>query len=414
MSTGNARSALLLNERGGDVHWYKDAQQIFQPRAWTKVANHTTEMIELSPNSSSFSYGSSSTVVFEVDRRGDFLGSTGDDFELIVTRGALSATGDTYVRFNDWEGYAMIDTIRYIYVNREVKRIRGEDLYNEIQLTKTQEQRSGIAALVNGDKGAAERDTLATASSTLHIPILFPWRKLKKGINMFALPNKLRIEVTFKSLASITQTDGTSPACTISDVKLRSYWLHLKEVDRKAVWLMTRTKLGYSLKVTDYEEHIDETIASGTTTWTLKLKNFKNACINLIGWLRTSAQIDNTDASRDLFNYVAPPDFYLRDSGNRVTDIIEAPWSLYRYNHDMYPKSQAGLPFLLYSFCPKQYVEASEDDCYGSRNLGKYHNLELYLDFGSATSVEHKLTIKSRIHNLNTHVMGDFRRYILN
>ncbi len=100
-------------------------------------------------------------------------------------------------------------------------------------------------------------------------------------IPIISLPNKIRVRVTMKSLQNCIQTDGTgTPTCTISDMKLRVFGVHLEQAMQAVIDNQIKKGGGYAVKIVSFEEHVNEPfVATDPTvsdqTWTLNIRNIK-------------------------------------------------------------------------------------------------------------------------------------------
>lgn len=411
-STG--KSNLVVNERNADVNWFNGGTDLFQPRAWFKAKNHVFEEFAMTAASNVYAYGGA-PIVFEIDRRAAIWGG-GRDTYFELTRGALSSTTPTYTRFDDWEGPLSIDYIDFEYNNRKFFKLRGDKIHREIMRCLSQEERTAQGVLANGNLTAGQRDVTAASAATTVTKLFLPWRKLKKGIHMNCLPNKIRVSVYLKSIATIVQTDGTSPTATITNAVLRCPFMHMKQQDEEAHYSMSRTKDGFSWKFASVEEHFKTSLLStDINPYRFKLSNLKNSSYLVSVFTRTKTDVDNTDSTKDYWDYVTPPIIGLYDTGTAITELVGVNLGLYGHNVAMFPKGVVGWPVASKAFCPDEFVEASEDDCFGSRALGNYHNLELYLDYSSGSTVgtNYWFDVESMIHNTMIHVGGDLRAYLM-
>lgn len=413
------RSNLVVNERGPDVNWFAGGQNLFKHRQWYRSKNHVEEKFDLTPEQAGLAYGT--THVFEIDKRGDVL----FDSELIKTRGALTQTGGTFVRFSDYEAYRDIKEVRVIYNNKIAHRVTGERLLRYVMEENTQDERDSIAALTLGEKTAAERNTLAASGATTVVKLRFPWRKFFKGIAMIALPNKIRVEVEFNALQDICEFDGSSPACTLSALKLRCHFVHLKQEDRNALYQQVNMGKGIIFKGNSVEFHQKEPIVApgvsgGFYSYRLRLRNIRNAVYELTGIIRQQRFVD-VGSTRNLLSHEYPSRWRLEDNNTAVTDTVEFVDSAagfnfgeYKDNTEAHPNHKKGMKYLKMFFCPKQYIEKSEDDCYGSRNISKYNNPEIVIEWDSFPDTNNRyLELEGEIHNLWIQNKGDFRRYLL-
>ena len=173
----------------------------------------------------------------ELDKRGDLL----KGLALNVTRAAFSGgnTGTT-TAFNDFEGYSTIDNVRFFYSNKMFHECYGEELYRKYLQRLTEEQRTGVAALQFGNKTDAQR-VANTAATQWTVDLMVPWDKLKKSIPMLAMPNKIRVEVNYKSLAACMR-DSASVTCSITAAKLRCDYVHLLHDNRKIKYNQVHSK----------------------------------------------------------------------------------------------------------------------------------------------------------------------------
>jgi len=412
------RSNLVVNERGPDVNWFSGGQDIYANRQWYRTKNSIEEQFDLDVVGTGYAFGT--THVFEADKRGDKL----LELELICKRGALSVTGgsgNTYSRFQDWEGYRNIKEIRVLYSNKIYCRLYGEKMLREMLEESPAPLRNTLAAEALGQKTNAERNALAAASNiTTIVKLRVPWRKISKGLAMIALPNKLRIEVDIAPLTEICQYDGTgySPACTLTNLKLRCHYVHLKQEDRTALFQQVMSK-GIMTKISTGEYHWKENIDANLTSFPFRLRNIRNASYRIVGHIIPKSAVDSP-ASRDFSNNVLPARIYMTDNGTAVTDTVECNDATATFNYNLlnkrlaHPNHKTGMNTFELFFCPKQFVEKSEDDCYGSRNISKYNNPQLVMEWDAGSpSVDSYLYLTSDIHNIGIQQKGDLRVYLM-
>jgi hypothetical protein len=406
------RSELLRNERGADVNWFKGGKDLFVRQPWHRAENYVQERFDISPNATAtLAYGG--TVEFDIDKRMDQLGKV----ELAVTRGALSGA----TMFNDFECYAMIDTVNFVYNNKVVHSVKGDELYKRF-LEKPQKTRMVLAKQGNGYLTGAELNASAAASTSPYavvwVDLDAPFKDFHRRLPMVGLPNPVKVQVIFRQLSDFVITTGT-PACTISSVLLRCYGDHLLETKRAAVFQQTRAANGIVFKVSHTENHYKEIIASGTTEARINLRNFKNATYIMNVVLRLQSQVD-TASTRDLYkNWVLPTGYvWLEDQNARITDkfIVDSGtmrgYDLYQYNHRCHPEATIGLPIIRFAFCDPKYVDASETGCYGSKNFNKTGNPQLVIDWTGSSAALY-CDVEARIHNLIIIKQGDLRKFLL-
>lgn len=412
------RSNLPVNGRGTDVTWFgtNPAQQrnIYKIQGWDRSINYILETFNFTTQDTP-RYGKGHKVTFEIDKKGDLAGP----MTLIVTRGALTGGTTGQLAFNDWEGYSSIDTITFWYNNKIFYTLRGDHMYIDMMKQETPESRKALAALQFGNRSLPERIANATSTYTWMLPLPVPWRNIKRRLRMIAFGNKIRIEVTFKDLNTIT-TCAAAPSCTINDVKLRVEYVHLPMHLRVECFNEVNTGNGVAFKTITKEFHPEVSVASGTTKFTYRLRNLKNAAVTIYVADRKRKNVESSGYPNEIdrWNFQLPKNFYITDGSNRVTDIIHGNdadncyENIYRDGPRMHPNGEVGFKVMEIAFCEKSLVEPSETHCFGSRNLSKYNNPEIVVEWPSALGEEHYLDIIANIHNLIIQKKGEIRCYL--
>ena len=181
------------------------------------------------------------------------------------------------------------------------------------------------------------------------------------------------------------------------------------------------------IKTVTSEYHLREALAQQSSTAsrsTIRLRNIKNSVIALHHIIRLVSNVDTT-ATLDLWNFLAADRFWLNDNGSQITNKIEwneaafNQWGIYADNVKMYPKMQPGYNIGSMAFCERELVESSDDDCFGSRTIGKYNNPEDIVEFDQASTAAAAVTgaayldIWADVHNLLIYQAGDLRKYLL-
>ena len=440
--SGTGRQNLIVNERGVDVHYYADGLVRHEKMhdGWATTENYVEEEFNYTPTSVANAYGQ--TCVFELDKRGDkWIGVP----YLIWTRSAGAAADITNMAcFADYEGCHSIAQMRWIYNNKEIFRISGERIYRENVEAKYCEDFARFSELTCGGLSLAERQVAFAESKTLVLPLYVPWRHLKKSITAIGLPNKVRVEVDFYDYkkccrfppGSNATFSGTAP--TLSNIYYRQRFVHFKEATRNNSFLRTKQNAPIVHLTNQVEAQYQELISSGTAQFILPLRNIKNNCYVMRILLRANADL-NTANRLEFMNYYLPYSVYLQDQGTPITNTYY-PWKLNQIDNIglMHPASQPLVPWAIINFCNFEWVEASEDDCYGGRTIGKYNNPELVVNFNpGVTSIakwdswpyfpnlmainssrtgcafDLQMDVEGQIHQALLQHEGDFRRYLL-
>jgi hypothetical protein len=404
------RTNFSTMERGADVEFF-GSYDTMKERPYIKSKAAIREQFDITPVNATNAYGQDTT--FELDKRADRLGK----IELIIDRGAtVGAVGRA---FNDWEGFAAIESFEVYYSNKLLHSAYGEELYHMMDREDDINPRAAQAAMQHGDKSLAQRQALALISARTVTRLRVPWEQIKRRLAMVALPNKIRFVVRLKALA--LAGNGITSVASGPSLTLRCQYYHLKQADRRALWAMSSSSEdGITTKYAHNEYHRREAIASGTSQFVLKVRNIKNAVFDLWGVVRLQSQV-NTPGSIDLWTVIAPTSFYLRDNGSAVTEEIfvkdqagQGSYGKYVQNFETHPESaQLGQNYFTIAFCDNELVVASDTDCFGSRLFNKYNNLELVLNFDPADLPSAAyLDLYGRIHNLMITKQGDLRRFL--
>ena len=297
----------------------------------------------------------------------------------------------------------------------------------ELLKEKTLEERTGQALLQYGFLSDASRVTQAALQTTWIADLNVPWNDLKKRIPMIAMPNKIRVEVHLKTLQRSINFAAGTPAATITSPKLRCHYTHVPQAIRDDIFMHINSGNGVAIKTRTTEFHKNDPVpATGATLLRhrLRLRNIKNAVYEMFMVVRNQLQVDNTNAiDLNLWNFQQFSRFWLEDNGNQVTNKFEFQdvalttpqyYNIYLDNVRAHPFGIVGLYLPAFYFCEPQFVERSKDDCFGSRNLSKYNNPELVVEYDSGNSSNAQyLDVWANVHNLLIFQKGDLRKYLI-
>lgn len=426
MSTG--RSNLLVNGYGTSIPFYAIGKYLYQKLPWPTTANYVEEYFDITANGSTHTRGSHSVI--EIDRRGDLM----QDAYLHFAR-ALFASG-TNMEAVDWEGAMSIEKIVVMYNNKQVYTVRGEKLVLDyLEKTSTQERESE-ARLCLGDMSVSDRKASALiAQSDIWVNLRFPWRKINKTVDMVGLPNKIRVEIYWKPIAEVCKsTSGAVTGGAISDVYLRTKFIHLPESQRIQNFNKTQSETGVRVKMLSFEEHrrVSHTVTGSTASSTrFELRNIRNDVVIIRSLVRWNDNVTN-------FLFLNPLNFLahklqINDNGSNVTKEFNyyeettshettPAFHKFKETSEMFPTQEVGMNIGKIAFCSNKLVGASEDGCYGSRNIGRYNNPEIVVswDASEITSTGSPagngnllIDVIADVHNILLTKKGDWRTYLL-
>lgn len=395
---------------GADVPFVGN-QNVTDERGWYRGIPMVREQFDISPVSATMTYGTE--LAFELDKRAELLGKV----EFILDRGAFTGGGAIA---NDWELHSTIDYVSGQYGNKEFFRMLGEEMQYNMERTYDINKRATAAALQNGDLTPAQRLVTAVQSPTrLICSLQVDWEHVKRMLKMVALPNKIRLLIKLKPFAEI---GNNITGVTIQpSAFLRCQYYHLRDQDKdRAYQMVNSTKDGVNTKIVRNEYHRREAVPSGTGAgYRLKLRNIKNAMIELFFITRFQTQLISPTV--DLWTYIPPLSFWLEDNGSKITEEIffkdvagKPSYGKYVQNQEAHPDvAMIGVNIPSIAFCPNEFVEPSETDCFGSRNASKYNNLELVVNYDPAdVTAAAYIDVYAPIHDVLITKNGDLRRYL--
>ena len=432
MSSG--RSNLLPNQVGAHVPFWANAKDFFQYPGWENHVNHVYEEFDIVSDQTNFSRGSKQT--FQIDRRADRLTS----IDILWERGAAVNSSGSGGAFEDWEAYTAIDFVDVYYNNKLVWRKRMEKRVLDIMEKCTPQERAALARLGNGDLSYNERTTTFTAAYVapkyLVCTLAVPWEKLNKSICMVGLPNKIRVEVNWKTLDNVlcnpssatVRDDNSSPS--LLKATLRCGFYHLPEDLRQFHFAQSQSSTGLRYKILTEEVQIGETMTGQNVFYNqaIRLTSIRNTAVVIKSIIRQTANV-TTSTTRDLF-HLLPHDVYLRDNGSQITNtatnyFAEADlpitsgtrayhkWRLPTLMFPHHPTRHGGSVTRVL-FCPPKTYAMSEDHCFGSRNISGYNNPELFfpITIGSATDY-YGIVVSKSVYGANGAINGTDSTFLI-
>lgn len=186
------------------------------------------------------------TQTFYLEKEGTEAG----DLTLVLDVPAIEPLvggAKTYVRGADFLGLAILhptEAITYQYSVNHLDRTFPDRIYEEYKFNPD-EVRTSFEGMLKGNLTQPERNTLATGTQTVRIPLPHPWDGQGNQLPICALANKVKITIRFSECSSWIETDGTKPATVpLSNVFLRYELIHLPGPDRAEVTSLTNTAMG--------------------------------------------------------------------------------------------------------------------------------------------------------------------------
>ena len=352
-------------------------------------------------------------IKFEITPDFDKLGP----IRLEYQRSAVSQDATDKFRFHDWEPIAFIKKIEFKTNNKVFYTLYKHELFFNLVMRTPKGERNRLAEIYNGYTSEPERLTIANTATTYQVKLCVPWQKLTKHIPQRALPNKVEVSVfteKFVDCGYTTTNSGsyTNSSATISNMKLVGEGLHKRNEEK--VKLQEIGLSGLDWKVWDWEFQEDASIAATSTTKTIDLDQIKNDSFMQYFTIRPATKVPSGAQSNvtNPWHFVKCSQYYIKDGTKNLFDTITTDEQEQLKMHEMFPFAPYPSPFHIINYCPRQFVEASDYDCYGSRAMVHYNKPQLVIDFAAATPEAYRVDFYSKYHNV-MRMQGGGARVIL-
>jgi hypothetical protein len=393
---GSTSDLKRLNTAVDSPLWFSTDLSPFAPRGWTALTNCIRDRRTISPQTAASYSGSHQFIIQKV---ADLTGLPLLRFQM----GALTVTGGTYSRFVDFAPLALIASIEVSYQSNVLQTFTGEDMHALFRLHFPTEKRDGYNQLWAGDLTNAQRATASASAQTWYVPLwwLFWCSSTHQYLPIINLSHELTITVTYRALADVVQTDGTSPASTLSVDMINYYW-HVSAAERHMMTQMSRSGKGLQYKTCDIQRIPPYTIASGTTTVDVPLDNIKGTVFDLIFTLRKSSEI-STSLANDWFNYQTFATYAILIGEDYLVRETPVNFAVNYENAEFHSAPPGALVISV------PHALAVEDRLNSSGGLS-YANANkpiLRITFSSATAVTLVCNVRALVHNLHQLKDGD-------
>jgi hypothetical protein len=249
-----------------------------------------------------------------------------------------------------------------------------------------------------------------------------PWGSIKKALLQRAIPDKIEVTVFTERFidSGITTTNAgayTNSSATISNMKFIGEGLH-KRLEQK-VSIQEEGLRGLDYKVWDWEMQENISIPSGTTVVspkTIDLDQIKQDAFMQFFTIRPLAKVPN-GAQSNITNpwyFVKCASFFIKDGTKNLFDEIFTDDHENMRVQEMFPFALFPSPFHIINYCPREFVEASDFNCYGSRALVHYNKPQLVVKFATITPEEYRLDFYSKFHQVLRVQGGGIRTILAN
>lgn len=361
------------------LHFAVD-NNVFAPDTWSTVNNHMQDRKRLTPKVTNGLGGTSS---FSIAKVADCAGW----IRLDLTLSALSGSGGSYIAWQDWTLYSLIDTVSVSYAGNRLQTLHGEDMVEKIKSFATEEEIATERTLAVGDQPLGARAVLAAGAQTVRgrLPLFFT-STTRNFLQCSSLAHEVTIDITYKTLLNSVETDHTASTVTgsITAQSIEVNYVHLTPADRAAVTAATTTDYGLLYSFLDIERQRSTLVSDASTTdFSIAVNSIRNPAAFLQVTLRKASALNSSTGQNRYYDYlsVGPLATISLTANGTAVSTAHTERELQNDVHNRYwPHAPIGeniykIPFAL---DPSDKVHAT-----GSLNIANTSNPQLELKFGT-------------------------------
>lgn len=381
------------------------ADSVFTPVGWRTFTNFAIRRRAIVPINGVPSYGGQS--MFKEDKSVWQRGP----HQLQIVRSALAVQGNgTFSRFVDYEGYEMINYIQVFYGANLLFQVYGDWLMIEHKLNESWRNAKMTETLLFGEKTQTERNKLASAQQTLYVDLPLPFCKTP-GLFFFSvlIATELQINVFWKPLASITQTNATNtaPTGTILSVNMITTDFHVMGDERQVGSQLALSQEGITYRILDWENQSFQ-LTSGQPTYAVQLTNIKGAMVEVIMILRKLSALTTTlpSVGQTYNDYQQIANWTITTGGVILVDQIDDVYSRF-YIDPLYHSNLMGSYIYMWSFSmePESMINAT-----GHKTAAAMTAPTLTITLPATLAVNAQLDVYTRTNNLWSLNGGEIKR----
>ncbi len=350
------------------------------PRNWKKTINHIIDRRDI-PAESTGNFGSQ--TVYKLSKVAEKVSK----IQHIVTTSAFTRTGGTFARFCDYVGFEMHDRIELSYAGNPLQTLYGLQLYLWHRMHKRQDKADAEAILVGGNLTTTQRNDTSggrgTAAQTFYVdlPFFFTY-ETHNSFPILVLAEELRIEVHYKTVPQIVQSDATLGNVTVNvtNQELRVTYVHNIQKERDILKVGVNSENGVLFPILDVERQPLYLITSGSTTAQIKLTNPKSPCTYFQFVLRQNADINSATYGNIFNNFQAITSWDAEANNNPLVRLVEHDYQMYYINPLYYEGTPRDFVYgHSFSLMPENKMDA-----HGSNYFAMQNNPLININFTSA------------------------------
>ena len=268
----------------------------FSYPGWNTVTNFHKDRREDTAENTNVDFGG--TYRFEFAKRREKLGP----IQLHWTVPIPASAGSTFVRYVDYVGFHIIDTITFRQGSNQLYQITGRALHRIYhRLDKEPFLAQSHDQLLGGNLTDAQRNAAAAAAQEIWTPLdqLLWFVDTSKYLDVTAVSQKVTMEVRTFPLANVIQTDGAAPTNAVSlacTMKPTNIFVEDDERDQHIRRTLTPSGLIMQFEEIIAQEGNQMVGTAAQTVYNIRLDSFRGLIKELIFVVRDQANDVTTTA----------------------------------------------------------------------------------------------------------------------
>lgn len=337
-----------------------------------------------------------------------------EDVYLQMELSAVVGAGvGTYARYCDWIGYAAIKSVKLNYTQNNLLIVKPTHYFTKHIRDYNLNNQDIFDAMVKGNLTAAERNTLATATQYVRIPLKLFWDQLPCHTPVItALAQYLTLDIEFQDKENVVQTDYTLGAtATLNSLTFVYDVINFTGSDRDQATTPTFTARGQTFLIEETKSQDYVKIPAASTSFSYKFTGFTAPFSNIYALFQPYANI-STSYTRKPFELTAADlnlisDYNLKDGELEIQSIQVNRGELQEQWQKRHKISKFRKPLLFLSVTE---VADIKNQNLGSLNASNLNDFTFNINFNSALPEDYAISFVFFQHNWVNHQAGEFQR----
>lgn len=309
------------------------------------------------------------------------------------------AGGATNARVCDYIVNA-IQTVDIYIGGIQVTTITSEEIILYYLRNKSSQQINAFQHLVGGNMSENQRITAAQGSQTFYIDFVPFWSRTENPshflpIRYIAGKNEVRIDVNFKDQTQFLNADSGSPTASITTLQLLTQCYYVTDPQRVAIKDLCLK--GYDLKMVDTNQKVlSQVLLAGSTSYQIKLTNFRSPTSDFYFILRNSSDVTTTYGNHPMV-FQPLSTWSLDAAGTTIIkqNIIDSAVNIHIINAQRYLGYDG---VLIYGFT-WDFDPTAPDSFMGNLDFTNMVNPILTINFASNLAVNTNVDVFSEVPN---------------